>query len=373
MDKLKSTPLFALHQALGAKMVGFAGYAMPLQYPDGIMTEHRWTRDAAGLFDVSHMGQARLVGPDQASVASAMEALTCMDAQTLEPGAARYTVLLNDAGGIMDDLIVTRPAIADGGALSFVVNAACKDADFAHIAAHLPAGVHLETMPDQALLAIQGPRARDVMRDLAPACADLVFMTSAPALVAGVDTLVSCSGYTGEDGFEISVPSSDAQRVAEALLADERVRPIGLGARDSLRLEAGLCLYGHDMDADTTPVEASLKWAIAKPRRTRADFPGADRILAQLSDGPARTRVGFEMADRAPAREGAKVFISGAEAGVVTSGGFGPSVNRAIGMAYVPPSAAQPGQEIEIEVRGTRRAATVTRTPFAPQRYYRGA
>ncbi len=370
---LHTTPLHALHQRLSARMVEFAGYDMPVQYPDGVLAEHRWTRESAGLFDVSHMGQAFLVGPDHATTAKAIEALTPMDARGLARGQARYTLLMNETGGVRDDLIVTRPADPQQeGALFLVVNAACKDADFAHIQANLPAGVSLQTKPDLALLALQGPKARSVMARLAAEAATLPFMTASAAMIAGVSVGVSCSGYTGEDGFEISVAADKAAAVAALLLEQEEVKPIGLGARDTLRLEAGLCLYGHDLDETTSPIEGSLIWAVAKHRREAGAFPGADRVVRDIAEKPARKRVGILLEGRAPAREGAEIWKDGAQIGVITSGSFAPSLERCIAMGYVPPAHAAPDTPLEIRARGRALIGHVTRMPFVPHRYFRG-
>ncbi|MCH8490121.1 MAG: glycine cleavage system aminomethyltransferase GcvT [Oceanicaulis sp.] len=360
---LQKTPLYDLHVELGARMVPFAGYAMPVQY-DGVMAEHNHTRTAAGLFDVSHMGQARVSGDE-----AAFEALVTADLAALGAGEQKYTLLLNDQGGIMDDLMISRP---DDGDLFMVVNAACKESDFAHMRARFGERAQLHELGDRALLALQGPQAGTVMADLCPDAAKLVFMQSGGFALEGMDLLISRSGYTGEDGFEISVRSHEADTLARRLLGDARVKPIGLGARDSLRLEAGLCLYGHDMDETITPVEASLVWALAKSRRERADFPGAARILAQLEAGPEKKRVGILPGDRAPAREGTEIVVGGETVGVVTSGGFGPTVGGPVAMGYVRTDLAKPGQPIELMVRGKARPAEIAKTPFAPHRFYRG-
>lgn len=367
---LRTTPLHALHLELGAKMVPFAGYDMPVQYPRGVLAEHVHTREAAGLFDVSHMGQAWLVGPDHETVARAFEALVPGDIQGLAPGQQRYTVLLNDQGGIIDDLMVTRPADpAVAGRLFLVVNAACKEGDFAHIEARLPDGVRLERLDERALIALQGPRAVEVFARHCPAARDLVFMSAAAASFDGIPVHVSRSGYTGEDGVEVSVPAEAAEGLARALLAHEEVAPIGLGARDSLRLEAGLCLYGHDIDETTSPVEAALSWVIPRARRERADFPGAERILRELAEGPARRRVGIRPEGRAPAREHTPIEAEGARIGEVTSGGFGPTVGGPVAMGYVDTAHARPDTPVELVVRGTARPARVVRLPFVPHRY----
>ena len=361
---LRKTPLHDLHEELGARMTPFAGYAMPVQYRDGVLAEHRWTRAKAGLFDVSHMGQARLRGQDPAA---ALETLVCGDIKGLPDGAQRYTLLLEDDGGIRDDLMVARP---DGDGLFLVVNAAVKDADFAHIAGALDGAAELEPFDDRALLALQGPSAADVLAELAPEAVDLAFMQARAIEVAGEVCIVSRSGYTGEDGFEISMPAARAETLARLLLASEDVRPIGLGARDSLRLEAGLCLYGHDIDETTSPVEASLLWTIPQHRRKSGDFPGAKRIKREIAKGPARRRVGLALKDKAPAREGAKI-VSDAGEGVVTSGGFAPTLGAPIALGYVPAAAAEPGTRVTIELRGRALEAEVVKTPFVPHRYAR--
>ena len=361
MTEPLKTPLYDLHVELGAKMVPFAGYAMPLQF-DGIMAEHNHTREAAGLFDVSHMGQAHYTGDE-----AALEKLITADLSALKPGEQKYTLLLNEQGGIMDDLMVSRPFGDDG--LFLVVNAATKANDFAHIAGKT--GGPLNIIEDRALVALQGPQAAAVFGALVPDAAKLVFMQCGVFTLDGAEIWVSRSGYTGEDGFEISIPAGKAAAIVGKLLADERVKPIGLGARDSLRLEAGLCLYGHDMDETKTPVEATLMWAVAKPRRERLDFPGAERVMQMFADKPARKRVGFTMAG-APAREGAEIVKDGQTIGVVTSGGFGPTIGGPVGMAYVDSAFAMAGTEIDILLRGKVRPATVTKMPFVEQRYYRG-
>ncbi len=368
---LKTTQLHALHRELGAKMTPFAGYDMPVQYPAGVLKEHLHTRAAAGLFDVSHMGQAMLRGAD---VAAALETLVPGLVRELKPGQTRYTLLLNDEGGIRDDLMVTRPADdADGAALFLVVNAACKDADFAHIAERLNGRATLERLDDRALLALQGPQAAAVLARLAPEAASFAFMTVTPMKLLGHDCLVSRSGYTGEDGYEISMPGAAAEEIARALLAHPEVSPIGLGARDSLRLEAGLCLYGHDIDETTSPIEANLAWAVGKRRREAGDFPGAARIVSELKNGPARRRVGVSPLEKAPAREGAQIQDdSGAVIGVVTSGGFGPSVGGPVAMGYVAARCAAVETPLQLIVRGQARPARVAPLPFTPHRYFKG-
>jgi aminomethyltransferase len=364
---LRRTPLYDLHVARGARMVPFAGYEMPVQYPTGIIAEHLHTRAKAGLFDVSHMGQLRLRGP---AAAQALEALVPGDLQALAPGRMRYTLLLNDAGGILDDLMVTR--VEDG--LMLVVNAARKDADLAHLQAKLDRTTQIEPLFERALLALQGPAAAAVLGRLAPAVATMPFMSAAEVKVAGVACSVTRSGYTGEDGFEISSDPGDAPDLADALLKQPEVAPIGLGARDTLRLEAGLCLYGHDIDETTTPIEAGLAWTIGKRRRTEGGFPGAAAIMRQLAEGPARRRVGIRPDGRAPAREGTAVLDSvGDPVGTVTSGGFGPTVGAPIAMGYVEARHAAQGTALSLVVRDVPRPANVAPLPFVPTRYYRPA
>ena len=364
------TPLHSLHVELGAKMVPFAGYEMPLSYPAGIVAEHRQCRAAAALFDVSHMGQVRLVGAD---AAAALETLVPVDVVGLGVGKQRYALFTNDAGGILDDLMVTRRA----DHLFLVVNAGCKAADIAHLRATIASRCRIEPMADHALLALQGPAAAAVMRRLAPALAQLTFMTGADARIAGIDCFATRSGYTGEDGFEISVAGGDADALARALLAEPEVEPAGLGARDTLRLEAGLCLYGHEIDTTTTPIEAGLTWAIQKVRRPGGDraggYPGAATIERQLAHGTDRKRVGLVGDERAPVREGAAIVDDvGIAIGRVTSGTIGPSVGKPIALAYVPTALAAPGTKLDAEVRGKRQPMRVVPLPFAPHRYFRG-
>ncbi|HEX8666431.1 MAG TPA: glycine cleavage system aminomethyltransferase GcvT [Beijerinckiaceae bacterium] len=373
-ESLLNTPLHDEHMALGARMVPFAGYAMPVQYPTGILSEHVWTREHAGLFDVSHMGQAALIGPDHATTAKALEALVPADVLNLKSGRQRYTQLLSDDGGILDDLMVARPGNPlQDGELLLVVNASTKEDDYAHMAAHLPPGVELRRFDDRALLALQGPQAEAVLARLAPDVASLAFMEAAQTMVGGIPAHVSRSGYTGEDGFEISLPADRAAELWRLLLEDEQVKPVGLGARDSLRLEAGLCLYGHDIDQKTSPVEAGLTWSIQKRRREEGGFPGAVRIQREIAEGPSRVRVGLRPEGRAPAREGTPITTpDGREVGTVTSGGFGPTVNGPVAMGYVAREAAQPGTELHLVVRGKPLPAKVAAMPFAPHRYKRG-
>src|SRR5262245_54818658 len=369
---LATTPLHTLHVARGARMVPFAGYEMPVQY-DSILAEHLHTRAAAGLFDVSHMGQAFLIGPDHESAARALEALVGADLIELGPGRQRYTQLLDEAGGILDDLMVTRSADPDeDGVLMLVVNASRKAADFEHIERALPANVKLLRAEQRALVALQGPRSAAVLTRHAPETAAMAFMSARSTQFDGIDCHVSRSGYTGEDGYEISVKALRVRAIVERLLSHPEVKLIGLGARDSLRLEAGLCLYGHDIDASTTPIEAKLGWSIGKRRRVHGGFPGASRILEELQRGPLRRRVGLEMDGRIPAREGAEILVGGARIGKVTSGGFGPSVGRPIAMGYVESGHATPGNAVAVAVRGKDLPARIVPLPFVPHRYYRG-
>ena len=362
----KRTPLHDLHVELGAKLVPFAGYAMPVQYPSGILVEHNHTRSQAGLFDVSHMGQATLAGD---AGAAALEALVPADIVNLGAGRQRYTQFTNDAGGILDDLMVTRR----GGALMVVVNAACKEQDFAHLRAHLGTGVRLTEHPERALLALQGPASSAVLARLAPATAKMAFMSGIEVELAGAGCFVTRSGYTGEDGFEISMPADKAVAIAKRLLGESEVKPIGLGARDSLRLEAGLCLYGHDIDTMTTPIEAGLQWSIQKRRREQGGFRGAAVIQKQLAEGPKRKRVGILPEGRAPAREGTEIVaLSGEKLGAVTSGGFGPTLGGPMAMGYVASTHAAAGTSVQLVVRGVPRPAKIAAMPFVPQRYYRG-
>ena len=363
---LKHTPLYDLHCALGARMVGFAGYEMPVQYNSGIIAEHLHTRAKAGLFDVSHMGQIRLRG---ASAARALEALVPGDLQGLIPQRMRYTLLLDEAGGILDDLIVTREA----GGLMLVVNAARKDDDLAHLTAHLDRALAIEPHFERALLALQGPAAAAVLARFASGVDRMAFLGAVEAIVAGAPCVVTRSGYTGEDGFELSMEAADAALVAEALLGEPEVAPVGLGARDTLRLEAGLCLYGHDIDETTNPVEAGLAWTIAKRRRAEGGFPGAAMILRQLAEGATRKRVGMRPDGRAPARDGTVILDpSGNPVGRITSGGFAPSLGVPIAMGYVEAAHAALGSALALVVRDVPRPAHVAPLPFVPTRYYRG-
>ncbi|MFG6449284.1 glycine cleavage system aminomethyltransferase GcvT [Roseateles sp. BYS180W] len=367
---LKTTPLHALHLELGAKMVPFAGYEMPVQYPTGVMAEHKHTRAAAGLFDVSHMGQVRLLGAD---AAAALETIVPVDIVDLGEFKQRYALFTNEQGGIMDDLMVCRRA----DDLFVVVNAGCKEQDIAHMQKHLSSRCEVQPLPEQALLALQGPEAVTALARLNPDVAKLVFMTGGFFELDGIPAFLTRSGYTGEDGYEISVAGEHAIALAKKLLAQPEVKPIGLGARDSLRLEAGLCLYGHDIDQGTTPVEASLTWAIQKVRRAggarAGGYPGAAVIDAQFTNGVAKKRVGLVSAERMPVREGAKlVNAEGQEIGHVTSGTLGPTVGKPVALAYVQTAYAAQGTEVFALVRDKRTPLTVSATPFTPNRYYRG-
>ena len=375
-DALQRTPLHALHVSLGAKMVPFAGYEMPVQYATGVLREHLHTRSSAGLFDVSHMGQIILRAKSGriADASRALEGLVPQDILGVAPRRQRYAQFTNEGGGILDDLMVAN----FGDYLFLVVNAACKEADEAHLRALLSDVCVIEPLPHRALLALQGPKAESV---LARFCADapaMRFMDAGPRKVAGFDCFVSRSGYTGEDGFEISVPSGQAEELAKHLLAEAGVLPIGLGARDSLRLEAGLCFYGHDIDTTTTPVEAALEWSIQKARRTggarSGGFLGAEKILAQLDQGAPRRRAGLKAEGRAPVRDGTALFadaVSPEQIGAVTSGGFGPSLNAPVAMGYLPTALAGAGTQIFAEVRGQRLPLKVAATPFVPNTYKR--
>ena len=362
---LKTTPLNAAHRALGARMVGFSGYDMPVQY-EGVLAEHRWTREHAGLFDVSHMGQCKITGGD---AIAQFERFTPGDYQTLKAGKQKYSLLLNEQGGIIDDLMAGRP---DHDGLFVVVNAGNKDEDFAFWRARLSGDAKLTVLDDRALIAIQGPEAAEVMVAHEPVLAEFGFMDTARLMLFGVDAYVSRSGYTGEDGYEISVPAKDAERIWTLLLQDARVKPIGLGARDSLRLEAGLPLHGHDIDATTSPVEGALTFALSKSRKEAANFNGAERVLKELAEGPARVRVGLHVKEGAPAREGAEIAdADGQVIGKVTSGGPSPSLGKNIAMGYVPPSHAALGTALQVIVRGKPAAAEVVAMPFVAQRYHR--
>lgn len=368
---LQKTALHALHVELGGKMVPFAGYDMPVQYPMGVLKEHLHTREKAGLFDVSHMGQAYLHGLGDEDVAKLMETLTPGNLTGLKPGGMRYTLLLNDQGGIIDDLMVTR-ALGFENSLYVVVNAACKDNDFAHIEKALEGKAKLERLEDRALIALQGPTAAKSFEAITPDVAEMGFMTAQPLTVDGIDLIISRCGYTGEDGYEISVPNDQADAFARKLLALDDVEPIGLGARDSLRLEVGLCLYGSDIDTSTTPVEGNLNFALGKARREARDFPGADIIMEQFDNGPAKLRVGILPEGRAPARAHTEIVDEdGNVIGEVTSGGFGPTYGGPVAMGYVNAKFAADGTKVGLLVRGKTMPAKVAAMPFVEQRYYR--
>jgi aminomethyltransferase len=371
-EALKTTPLHAAHIALGARMVPFAGYDMPVQYTEGVLKEHLWTREHAGIFDVSHMGQARLRG---VAPLAAFEAVVPGDFINLKPGRQKYSVLLNRDGGIVDDLMAARPVTAQGtgdDGLFVVVNGACKENDFAVIAAELAGQVVIDRLETRALIALQGPEAAAVFQHYAPEAASMVFMDVRLMTAIGADLIVSRSGYTGEDGYEISVPEAAADDVWNVLLSDPRVKPIGLGARDSLRLEAGLPLYGHDLDETVSPVEADLTFAINKNRREQRDFPGSARIVKELTDGTARVRVALKVLEGAPAREGAEIAdASGKVIGIVTSGGHSPILKCGIALGFVPPAHAAVGTALKVIVRGKPQAAEVVKAPFVPHRYVR--
>jgi len=375
-NSLKRTPLYDLHVSLGGKMVPFAGYDMPVQYPAGVLKEHLQTRTSAGLFDVSHMGQLAL-RPKSGKVedaARALERLVPQDIVAIAPGRQRYAQFTNPDGGILDDLMVAN----FGDHLFLVVNAACKDADEAHLRANLSDDCVIDSLQDRALIALQGPKAEATLAKLCAAAPSMKFMDSGPHEVGGLKCFVSRSGYTGEDGFEISVPAGDAEALARKLLENPDVMPIGLGARDSLRLEAGLCLYGHDIDTTTTPVEAALEWSVQKSRRTggarAGGFPGAAKILAHFDNGASRRRVGLLAQGRAPVREGALLFAGeagGDPIGQVTSGGFGPSLSAPVAMGYVPTASSALGTKLFAEVRGQRLPLTVAAMPFVKNTYKR--
>ncbi|WP_284273793.1 glycine cleavage system aminomethyltransferase GcvT [Bradyrhizobium iriomotense] len=375
-NSLRRTPLYGLHVSLGGKMVPFAGYEMPVQYPAGVLKEHLHTRSSAGLFDVSHMGQIALRSKSGTveDAARALERLVPQDIVALAPGRQRYAQFTNADGGILDDLMVAN----FGNHLFLVVNAACKAEDEAHLRAHLTEGCIIDSLTERALIALQGPKAEAVLAKLCAEAPSMKFMDAGPRKVDGIDCFVSRSGYTGEDGYEISVPAADAERLAKALLANSEVLPIGLGARDSLRLEAGLCLYGHDIDTATTPVEAALEWSVQKSRRTggarAGGFPGAQKILAHFDQGASRRRVGLRAEGRAPVREGALLFADATTTeavGTVTSGGFGPSLNAPVAMGYVPTAQSALGTKLFAEVRGQRLPLTVAAMPFVKNTYKR--
>ena len=362
--------LDAWHRAHGARMVPFAGYEMPIQY-EGIVAEHDWTRAHAGLFDVSHMGQLTIEGPDGdiAAAAEALEALVPGLVSSLKPGRMRYSLLLAEDGGILDDLMITNT----GQHIALVVNGACKWDDIAFLREHLPDEITLTHHDEQALLALQGPEAVGALSELVPGAAELVFMTAGMYEWDGIPLWISRAGYTGEDGFEISVPAEHAEKLATALVEDRRVKPIGLGARDSLRLEAGLPLYGHDLTAEIDPVTADLTFALSKKRRESGGYHGHERIGAALRDGSQNTRVGLVLDGRLPAREGSEIFAGDSQVGTITSGGFSPTLGHPIAMGYVDAAHAETGTALEVQVRNKRLPARVAEMPFVPHRYYRGS
>lgn len=373
LDQAIKTPLYDLHKELGGSLVPFAGYALPVRYEAGIMAEHLQCRESAAMFDVSHMGQALLIGPDHETTALALEALTPSAFTKLGLGRMRYSLLLNDEGGIIDDFIVTRPADpALDGVLGIVVNGACKDGDYAHLEAKLPDNVRLERLDDLALIAIQGPKAVDALKRHCPEADDMTFMSAIKADVAGIACTVSRCGYTGEDGFEISVASADADKLARLLLAEPELEVAGLGARDSLRLESGLCLYGQDLTNEIDPAEADLGFAIQKRRREEGGFPGAERIISGLTDGPKRVRIGLKLDGKAPAREGAEIVTEDDQVvGIVTSGVFSPTLQHPIAMGYIDVAHRDAGTKVKLRVRKRLLDAEVASMPFVEQRYVR--
>ena len=367
-ETLHRTALYEEHVLLGAKMVPFAGYDMPVQYPTGVLTEHNWTREHAGLFDVSHMGQCTITAPDFDTACAALEKIVPADLRGLAPGQQRYSQLLNEAGGILDDMMITR----QGAGFYVVVNAGRKLGDYAHLMSNLSDVVELKIWNDHALLALQGPKAEAVLSALDAKVKDIAFMHSAQLTLNGMEAHVSRSGYTGEDGFEISVPSKDAARLWQLLLTNTDVKPIGLGARDSLRLEAGLCLYGHDIDETTSPQEAGLMWSISKRRREHGGFIGATRVQNEITTGTKRKRIGIKPEGRAPAREGTVIQnAAGREIGKITSGGFGPTINGPVAMGYVETEYAAEGTPLLLLVRDKALPAFVAKLPFVPNRFKR--
>lgn len=367
---LLQTPLDTLHRELGAKMVPFAGYEMPVQYSKGIIKEHVHTREAVGLFDVSHMGQVIIEGPDSAAM---LESLVPADVQGLAVDRSTYALFTNEQGGVLDDLIITR---WEQDKFFLVVNASCKEQDFAHLAAHL-SGQTMEILEGQGLLALQGPEAREVMAELCPAAAEMVFMQGMHAVLDGIEVYVTCSGYTGEDGFEISVPESAAEGLAQRLLANEKVQPIGLGARDSLRLEAGLCLYGHELSTTINPIAAGLGWSVGKSRRVDGEraggFPGDAEIFRCITDKPATVRVGLKAEGKRPLRDGQAVLdAQGRKIGEISSACYGASAGGPIAMAFIERELAEPGTELLVSVRDKQLPVAVVKLPFVPQRYFRG-
>jgi aminomethyltransferase len=365
-EPVESLPLDGWHRAQGARMVPFAGYAMPIQY-EGIVAEHLWTRESAGLFDVSHMGQLQLTADEAGAPAKALEALVPGDISGLATGKMRYSLLLNEEGGILDDLMITN----SHGHLYLVVNGAVKWDDIAFLREHLPDEIRMNHMQEYALLALQGPKAVDALSRLIPDVADLYFMEASAFMWGGEALWISRSGYTGEDGFEICVPEDIVEMLAKALCEQPEVKPIGLGARDSLRLEAGLPLYGHDLNESVDPIEGSAAFAVSKRRRIEGGFHGAARVLKAVNDGPARKLVGFAVEGKLPVREGAELFAGDAKVGTVTSGGFSPSLNHPIGMAFVEAAHIAPGTLLEADVRGRRVPVTISNMPFVPHRYHR--
>ncbi|MEE9273293.1 MAG: glycine cleavage system aminomethyltransferase GcvT [Robiginitomaculum sp.] len=375
-EAVNRTQLYDFHMANGAKMVPFAGYDMPVHYPLGVMKEHLHCRKNAGLFDVSHMGQAFIIADDGTfeTAASFMEKLVPCDVKSLEPGQQRYTQFLNEAGGILDDLMVSRLGIDPHRHwIYIVVNAGCKDDDFTHIEKYLPDGLKLTILDDMSLIALQGPKAVDVVSQYLPKAKTMPFMSSLDILLDGMWCHISRSGYTGEDGYEIAVKHTDVVKLCELFLSHDEVELIGLGARDSLRLEAGLCLYGHDIDTSTSPIEAGLIWSIQKHRREEGGFIGAARVQKDIAERPSRRRVGIQPEGRAPAREGTIIQnMKGQDIGVITSGGFGPSHGGPIAMGYVNRKYAKAGTELQIIIRGKAKPAKTVKLPFVPNSFYRG-
>jgi aminomethyltransferase len=369
-NSLQRTALYRRHVEAGARLVPFAGYEMPVQFKAGIIAEHNHTRAAAGLFDVSHMGQAFLSGPGHEATASALEKLVPGEILGLKPGAIRYTQLTTPEGGIIDDLMVTRPVSPeDDGKLMLVVNASRKAVDYAWLEQNLPGNVKLTRVEDRSLLALQGPKAEAVLSRYCPQAAGLAFMSAASAEFDGLRFQLARSGYTGEDGYELSIATRHVEAVYDRLMSNDDVRPVGLGARDSLRLEAGLCLYGHDIDETTTPVEADLAWSIGKRRRAEGGYMGAARISSELSQGPRRRRVGILPDGRSPAREGTSILSDGKPAGRVTSGGFGPTIGRPVSMGYVETASSTVGAPLDLVVRDKPVPAAIVKLPFVPHRY----
>lgn len=361
MRNLKFTPLYPLHEQLGAKMTAFAGYSMPVQYTKGIIHEHLHCRSRIGFFDISHMGQCQIIGE---AAAEALENLTPGGIVDLQIGQQKYTVLTNVEGGVIDDIIVTR---TESG-LSVIVNAGCKDKDFAYLRSRLPADCLFEELAESALFALQGPGAAAVMTKFSAEAGGLKFMQACATDIVGTQCLISRSGYSGEDGFEISLPQAEAERIARLLLAEDGVEPIGLGARDTLRLEAGLCLYGHELNETITPIEAGLQWLFKKGHR---DFPGAEKILAQRQNGAERVRVGLLVDGRIPVREGCEIVHQDQQVGIVTSGSFSPSLNRPVAMALLDTRFAEHGAALTAVVRNSPISVTVSPLPFVPHRYLR--